>query len=387
MTLMARQRSSRHWGATPLSGIFAALCVAALSSPAAARELVIGQSLGLTGGGADVAKQYLAGAKCHFDNVNKEGGVRGNTIRLVALDDGGQRDRTLENTKKLIDGEGAFALFGYTAAAGAQAVFPLIEERGIPLIGIASGGLGVHDKYRRTVFHVRASYTAELEGIVSVLGASGLVGSSGAYAFIYNQDAKANLGAFEEVAKRNNLKIAASAAIDRNSTDMREPVKQILEKRPTAIVAITTAKAMAAVIKEARRQGYHGTIVSSSFAGDPLIGEAGAAGVGTIVAQIVPDPRVKTTGVTRDFHAALAKCGVAAERTVSSLEGYISARVLVEGLSRAGPNVSRDKLIAALESLRKLELGGLEVAFSRTSHEGTSFVELLIIAKDGRLKK
>jgi ABC-type branched-subunit amino acid transport system substrate-binding protein len=139
-------------------------------------------------------------------------------LRLVSLDDGGNKDRTLDNTRKLIDDQKAFVLFGYTAAAGAQAAFPLIEERGIPLVGIASGGLGVHDKYRRTVFHVRAGYTAELEGIVQVLGTSGLAGSSGAYAFIYNQDAKANLGAFEAVAKRNNVKIAASAGIARATT-------------------------------------------------------------------------------------------------------------------------------------------------------------------------
>lgn len=384
---MAGRVSWRRSRASSFLVSFAALFAAALSAPADSRELVIGQSLGLTGGGADVAKQYLEGAKCHFDNVNKDGGVRGNTLRLVSIDDGGTKERTLDNTRKLIDGEKAFALFGYTAAAGAQAAFPLIEEHGIPLIGIASGGLGVHDKYRRTVFHVRASYVAELEGIVRVMGASGLVGQSGTYAFIYNQDAQANLAAFEGAAKRNNITLAASAAIDRNSTDMREPVKQILAKKPGAIVAITTAKAMAAVIKEARKQGYSGAIVSSSFAGDPLIAEAGPDGAGTIVAQVVPEPRLKTTGVAREFYAALGKCGVASEPTASSLEGYISARVLVEGLNRAGANVTRDKLITALESIARLDLGGIEVSFSPTNHEGTSFVDLLIISKTGRLKK
>jgi ABC-type branched-subunit amino acid transport system substrate-binding protein len=261
-----------------------------LAPAASGAELVLGQSLGLTGGGAEVAKQYLSGAKCHFDIVNKGGGVRGNTLRLVSLDDGGNRDKTVENTRKLIDGEKAFVLFGYTAAAGAQAVFPLIEERGIPLLGIASGGLGVHDKHRRYVYHVRASYTAELDGIVKVLGSSGLSGSVPQYGFIYNQDAKANLGAFEEVAKKNGIRMVSSAAIDRNSTDMQAPIKTILDGKPSVIVAITTAKAMAAVIKEARKQGYNGTIVSSSFAGDPLVKEAGPAGAGTIVAQVVPDP-------------------------------------------------------------------------------------------------
>jgi len=279
--------------------LVAALLLATAAVEVGAAELVIGQSLGLTGGGAEVGKQYLQGAKCHFDNVNRGGGVRGNTLRLVSLDDGGNRDKTLENTRKLIADEKALVLFGYTAAAGAQAAFPLIEERNIPLLGIASGGLGVHDKLRRHVFHVRASYTAELDGIVKVLGASGLSGTTPQYAFVYNQDAKANLGAFEAVAKKNGVPMVTSAGIDRNSTDMQAPVKAILQGKPTVIVAITTAKAMAAVIKEARKKGYTGTIVSSSFAGDPLVAEVGPAGVGKLVAQVVRDPYLKTTAITR----------------------------------------------------------------------------------------
>jgi hypothetical protein len=61
--------------------------------------------------------------------------------------------------------------------------------------------------------------------------------------------------------------------------------------------------------------------------------------------------------------------------------------VLPEGLARVGTNVTREKLIAALESINKLDLGGIDVSFSPTNHEGTSFVDLLIIGKDGRLKK
>jgi ABC-type branched-subunit amino acid transport system substrate-binding protein len=366
---------------------FGACLSAALAVGAAgARELVIGQSLGLTGGGAEVARQYQEGASCHFDNVNRGGGVRGNTLKLVAHDDGGQREKTLENTKRLIETDKAFALFGYTAAAGAQAAFPLIEERGIPLVGIASGGLGVRDKTRKNVFHVRASYTAELDGIVRILSTSGLQ-SSGAYAFIYNQDAKANLGAFEQVARSNNVNLVGSVGIDRNSTDMRAPVREILGKKPTVIIAITTSKAMAAVIKEARRQGYTGTLVSSSFAGDPLAADAGPEGVGTIVVQVVPDPKVKTTGVVRDYHAALARCAMGSAPSASGLEGYISARVLVEGLQRAGAKATPQGLVTALETMPKLDLGGVEVAFSPTNREGTTFVELLIITKGGRLKK
>jgi len=101
---------------------------------------------------------------------------------------------------------------------------------------------------------------------------------------------------------------------------------------------------------------------------------------------VVPDPRARITAIVREHHAAMTKCGVQSAPSSSSLEGYISARVLTEGLKRAAPNVTRDSLVSALESLRKFDLGGIEVSFSPTSHEGSEFVELLIIAKDGKLK-
>ncbi|QJR15047.1 ABC transporter substrate-binding protein [Usitatibacter palustris] len=361
--------------------------LACIAGAVQAKDIVIGQSLGLTGGGAEVAKQYLQGAKCYFDSVNKEGGIRNNRIRLVSLDDGGNREKTVENTKKLLAGEKVTALFGYTAAAGAQAVFPLIEQASIPLVGIASGGLGVHDQFRKMVFHVRASYYHELEGAVDLLRSSGLAGPDTTFAFVYNQDAKANLGAFADVMARKKAKTAGSVGIDRNSTDMKAPVETILKGKPGVVIAITTAKAMGALIKEARRQGYTGTIVSSSFAGDPLVREAGSEGVGTIVIHVVPDPLLRTTAITSNYLTALAKCQDMDPPSASGLEGYISARVLVEGLRRAGANLTSAGLVTGLESIQKLDLGGVIVDFSPTDHEGMRFVDFLIISKSGKLKK
>ena len=373
--------------ATLVASLFLAGIGSLSPTSSIARELVVGQSLGLTGGGAVVAKQYQQGAQCYFDTLNKGGGVRGNTIRLVSLDDGGETGKTVENVRALVDREKAFALFGFTSAAGAQAAFPLIEERGVPLVGIASGGLGVRDKVRKTVFHVRAGYTREIEGALDILGTSGLVRPDGSYAFVYNQDAKANLGAFEGVAKQKGVKVAATVAIDRNSADMRSPAAAIVKSNASAIVAITTAKAMGALIKEVRKQGFTGTIVSSSFAGDPLIQEAGPEGVGTIVTHVVPDPSGPTNALVASYRAALSRCGSTQPASAAGLEGFITARVLAEGLTRAGSNPTRPKLIEGIESINKLDLGGFEIDFSPTNREGARFVEYLMIAKNGKLKK
>jgi ABC-type branched-subunit amino acid transport system substrate-binding protein len=69
------------------------------------------------------------------------------------------------------------------------------------------------------------------------------------------------------------------------------------------------------------------------------------------------------------------------------LEGYAAAKVLVEGLRRAGPNPTRAKLLAALETIRKFDIGGLEVSYGPDDHSGLDFADLSIIGSDGKFKR
>lgn len=351
-----------------------------------AKEILIGQSLDLSGGAAEASKQFMQAAQCHFQEVNKSGGIRGNTIKLVSLDDGGKTDRTLANAKQLVESNKVTALFGFSSAAGAAASFPLLEQTGTPLIGVASGGLGIRDKFRREVFHVRASYIVEMEKAIDAVRMVGFMSGKGAVAFVYNQDAKANAKAFEEVAKRKDVTIAAMIGIDRNSTDMSGPASEVIKSNPDAMIAITTAKAMGALIKSLREKGYNRAIVSSSFAGDAVIKEAGSAGAGTIVAHVVPNPKKPTTAVTVSFQNLLKRCGAEKDAsTAAGLEGYVSAAVLVEGLRKAGADINRASVINGLEAVRSLDLGGMKVGYSNADREGSDYVEFLIISKSGQL--
>ena len=69
------------------------------------------------------------------------------------------------------------------------------------------------------------------------------------------------------------------------------------------------------------------------------------------------------------------------------LEGFTAAKVLVEGLRRAGPAPTRDKLRTALEGLRSLDLGGVELSYSPTDHSGLDYADLSIVTADGRFQR
>jgi ABC-type branched-subunit amino acid transport system substrate-binding protein len=73
--------------------------------------------------------------------------------------------------------------------------------------------------------------------------------------------------------------------------------------------------------------------------------------------------------------------------TPAMLEGYAGAKVLVEGLKRAGPSPTRQRLRDALESMRKVDIGGLEVNYSPASHTGLDYADLSIIGADGKFRR
>lgn len=83
----------------------------------------------------------------------------------------------------------------------------------------------------------------------------------------------------------------------------------------------------------------------------------------------------------------MAKAKGQSDVSPAMLEGFAAAKVLVEGMRRAGPKPSREKIQAALEGMQKLDIGGLEVSYSPKDHSGLDFADLSIIGTYGKFKR
>ena len=83
----------------------------------------------------------------------------------------------------------------------------------------------------------------------------------------------------------------------------------------------------------------------------------------------------------------VAKSQGVTDTSPAMIEGFASAKVLVEGLRRAAPNIDRTRLHDALESIRQYDLGGMELNYSSTNHSGLEYTELSIIGPDGRFQR
>lgn len=365
---------------------YVAASLGAFGLPAFAqdRTIVLGQSCALTGPAAQLGIELRAGAKLYFDTVNAAGGVHGQRIEVQSLDDGYEPDRCVANTNRLIR-ENVFALFGYVGTPTSLAALPLVKEAKIPFFAPFTGAQGLRDPFNRYIFHLRASYFQETAVIVKQLTYLGLK----KIAVFYQDDAygQAGLEGVRRALATRGLKPIALGTVKRNTVDVAKSLADILPAQPDAIVQISAYKSCAAFIRQARAAGYGGTFYNVSFVGtQALADELGKIGNGVVVSQVMPFPFSTTTAISREYLAAIEKAGNTLKPNYSGIEGYINAKVLVEGLRRAGPNPTRDTLVSALESIQTASFGGFNVNFGPHDHMGSSFVDLSMLTEDGRVR-
>jgi len=373
---LTRRKFSILAGASTLAGFNVA--------HAQADKIILGQSAAFTGPAAQLGIQFHQGAKVYFDQVNAQGGIGKRLIEIRNLDDGYEPDRCAENTRKLI-ADDVFALFGYIGTPTSIAALPLATKDKVPFFAPFTGAMALRDPFNKYAFHVRASYNDETGLIVKQLTSLGLK----KIAVFYQNDAygKAGLDGVTLALAAQNLKPVALATVERNTVNVAGAVKTLVAAGPDAVVQIGAYKACAAFIREARKAGYGGTFYNVSFVGtQALADELGKDGAGVVVSQVMPSPYNTARLIAREFVDA-AKAAGNAQVNFSSMEGYVAAKVFVDGLKRGGAaKVSRESLIAGLEGMGSQSLGGFSVTFSPTDHVASSFVELSMLTGDGRVR-
>jgi ABC-type branched-subunit amino acid transport system substrate-binding protein len=368
---------------TRYSIVVAAAFAASAAFAATAAEpqpILIGQSAALTGSQANFGKEIRDGGEAFFEQLNKQGGIHGRRIELITLDDGGVEAKAKENALKLINENKVLALFGFISRPSSLAGAKIASEAKIPFIGPFSGTPALY-KYNPYVFTVRASYDDELYSMVNQLVMTGHT----RIGFAYLNDARAvNVPLVEKLLAAHGLKPAVLIGLDRSSGEVKNQVKTLVDSNPEVLLALANNLPLTALTLEARKAGNATPFWIVSFVdSSQMVKDLGPLAQGQVFAQVVPLPTRRNMRIVkdyqRDYHAAFPGSSF----SFTSLEGYISARTLAEGLRRAGPHASRERLARTLESLR-VDLGDFWIDYTEESHNGSRFVDLTIVNKDGQ---
>src|SRR5258706_7210605 len=145
----------------------------------------------------------------------------------------------------------------------------------------------------------------------------------------------------ERALKKRGLEIVAKGTVERNTVEVKKAIEEINKVQPQAVVMISAYKSCAAFIKEMKKAGANPTFWNVSFVGSKALAkELDKEGRGVQISQVVPFPWDGSVPVVKEYQKLLA--AAKGEPGFGTLEGFIAAKVMVEGLRRAGRNLTRE---------------------------------------------
>src|SRR6266446_3516940 len=238
----------KAWVLATLCAILLGVTLAGAEVGITADAIRIGQVCALTGPAQGLGREMQAGATAYFAHINSQGGIHGRKITLLTLDDSYEPAQTIEATKRLIDQEQVFMLFGYVGTPTSTAAVPLTKLAQVPFFAPFTGAEFLRTPVRANIFNVRASYFQETEAqvhqLVEVLGKKHI-------AVFYQNDSygRAGLGGVQKALRQRGLDVAAAGTYQRNTIEVQAAVDAIKKVNPEAIIMIGAYKPSAAFIK------------------------------------------------------------------------------------------------------------------------------------------
>lgn len=347
------------------------------------KTILVGQFAPLTGPSSQLGERVRNGINAYFEQINSGGGVYGRKLSLVTRDDAHDPEKSKLAAMALINEDQVFALIGSVGSGTTQAVLPIVAGAKTPLVGPVTGADSLRAPFNRYVFHVRASESEEADRIAYYLKPLGFR----KVAVVYQRDTHglAALSAFSTAIQKHGLELVSTAEVEKNSKDVAGAVEKVMKADPNAIVQISGYQTAAAVIRAAKANGYRNQFISlSSVGSSSLAQELGATNNrNVVISQVVPFPFTPTSNLVRQYQTAMTTYSDG-KYDFSSMEGYLIAKLFVDGLQRAGRNLSREGFVNALEGIKTLAPDiPAQLAYGPQSHLGTSFVEMTFLKPDG----
>ena len=364
-------------------------CVTAGETGVTDKSILIGMTAPFSGPNGAYGLDMKRVIQTYFQQINEAGGINGRLLSLRVLDDGYETERAVANTKALIGNEKVFALLAsYGSSPTTAAMHEAFGPAKVPLVGAISGADSIRQSpaespNNRYMFNVRASYANETEALVKHLTSLGIKN----IAVVYQNDGfgKSGLEGVVSALKQHQLTPSAVATVERNSVDVAQAVQQIAKVNPQAVIMVTLYKPTAAFVRAMKRANQLPQFMTLSPVGaDLLVDELGEEARGIGISQVMPSPWNDTTPLVHGYQELL---GTQVKPSYYGLEAYAMAKVLVDAMREAGKDLTRERLIAALEGMRNHDLGGYRVSYSANERLGSRFVDLTVIGAGGHVMR
>ncbi len=382
--MIGRRPFLTNLGQTAVLGVTTWVCARPVAAQGLTSDtLTIGSSMGLSGATAVGGRGHVAGIQAAFDEINRTGGIHGRTLRLDCRDDGYDPKRTVENITAMLEGNSVFALMSTVGTGNNLATNAMIEKAGVPLLGPITGAESLRKADQRYTFHVRPSYFDEVEYMVNQLALSGTRDFGVVY--IDNAFGKEILGYAKKAIANANSRALAEVALAGDGKNAQECAEQILRSKATAVILATTGAANTDFVLAMRRLAMGLPMIGLSLTFNDGV-RLGKNTTGLASTLVFPPFKSEKYAIVRRFWASMRAANQDSQAN-SALESWWNAQVLAQALRRAGRDLTREKLRAALAGTRDFMMDEMRVNFpSGAPYVGMKSVSLGVYSPDGILR-
>lgn len=371
-----------------LQALVASAAGAAWAPAFAVQRARVGVILPLTGVQSAVANELLIGYRLAVES-GKRLGVE---LELVVEDDRSEAARTKEAVARLGADSGVVAVSGIVGTPHAAAAIPAARAAGLPLLGLRSGAAELRDG-KDLVYHLRSSYEDELSRMLQMIAGLPIeAGKAPALSVVYSNDSfgKGALAHLRRQTQGSNVRIVAAEAADRNGADVDAVTRRAVDPKlkADALLLLLITKPAVGALRTARGTGFYGPTFAMSFnAGGELLAVENRQlirGLGLVSAFSLP--RASTDSLATGFRGeALAAGKPEVIASLSAFEGYVYGRALVGAVARAGRDLSRESVVAALNARAGIRVGAESVTFD-ANRVGREHLQIVYVDRDGLLR-
>jgi branched-chain amino acid transport system substrate-binding protein len=350
-------------------------------------EIVLGSIQDLSGPIAGFGKQSRNGMLLRIDEINEQGGIGGRKFKLLFEDSAYDPKKAVLAAQKLVNQDKIFAMLGHLGTAQNNAAMPVQFEKNVINFFPITAAREMYDPYHKLKYAFAVTYFDQMRVMVPRL----VKEKSAKKACALYQDDEFGLEVMrgaEAGLKTINMELVEKTSYKRGATDFSSQVAKLKASGCDLVVLGTIIRETIGAIGESRKTGFSPTFLGSSAAYTDLIHKLGGPAMnGLYAAMGAQHPYLDEASQPLRFWATKYKTKFNEDPTVFSAYGYLIVDTFANAISKAGPNLTTDSFVKAMDSLTAPAdmFGSAPMSFSSSKRLGSSASRLSQIT-DGRWK-
>jgi branched-chain amino acid transport system substrate-binding protein len=368
--------------------LLAAICVnaaAAESQGVSKTEVVIGTIQDLSGPIAAYGKSTRNGMQLRVAEINEQGGVNGRKVRPAVEDSGYDPKKGVLATQKLVQSDKIFLMAGTMGSAVAMASMPILFDKNIPNLFPVTAARQMYEPLHRLKYSFAATYYDQMRSGIKYLNK---IRADRKWCILYQDDdfGQEALAGTEAGLKEAGKTLIEKTSYKRGATDFSSQVQRMKGADCDTVVLGTIIRETVGAMSEARKLSWTPEFIGTSATYTHLIPKLGGPMAnGFIAAHTVAHPYLDDSSDKIRFWANKYKTMFGEDPDVFSVYGYLIMDQVGAALSKAGPNLTVDSFVKAMDSstFETDMFGGDRATYTATKHLGSNKSRLSQI-KDGK---